>query len=324
MSSTAQIVFGGNPFQNEFFGDLEMKRQALEALHAEGVKEIDTASGYAASEANLGKLHAAELFTLHSKFTGDDPETPTEEKIIATALESLKKTGADQFGIYYIHAPDPRIPFKTLISAIHTLHQTGIINRFGLANFLPAQVEEVIRIANENNWIKPTVYQGPYSAITRRAETELFPILRRHGIAFYAYSPIAGGFLAKDPANLDPKDGGRWDASTWVGSIYHLLFNKPRMLQGLQVWGGIANDAGVGKAELACRWILFHSALRREAGDRIIIGANNVEQLRETLGFVGKGPLGVDWVERIERVWGTVQQDAPFDAFHDGILKWGR
>ncbi|KAL4860308.1 hypothetical protein BDV12DRAFT_210105 [Aspergillus spectabilis] len=321
MSSKVGVVFGGNALQDEFFGGLEMKKEALSLLHTEGIRNIDTASGYAASEENLGKLGAAKLYTLDTKFTGGTPETPTKETIIATANESLKKTGAKQFDVYYIHAPDPRVTFEVAIDAVNTLYHDGKIQRFGLANFLPPQVEEVIRVAKENNWITPTVYQGPYSAVARRSEKELFPILRKHGISFYAYSPIAGGFLAKDPEQLDPNDGGRWDSQTWVGNVFHVLYNKPSMLEGLKAWGDIAKESGLEKAELAYRWNLYNSALRGEYGDKIIIGSNNVEQLRETLGFLKKGPLSAEVVERIEGVWRIVEKDSPFDNFHDGILK---
>ena len=46
-----------------------------------------------------------------------------------------------------------------------------------------------------NNWVRPSVYQGMYSVVTRQVEEELLPCLRHHNIAFYAYSPLGGGIL---------------------------------------------------------------------------------------------------------------------------------
>ena len=46
-----------------------------------------------------------------------------------------------------------------------------------------------------NNWVRPSVYQGMYSLVTRQVEEELLPCLRYHNIAFYAYSPLGGGIL---------------------------------------------------------------------------------------------------------------------------------
>jgi aryl-alcohol dehydrogenase-like predicted oxidoreductase len=52
------------------------------------------------------------------------------------------------------------------------------------------------QVADSNGWIKPSVYQGNYSAIARASEEALFPVLRKHGVSFYAYSPLAMGMLA--------------------------------------------------------------------------------------------------------------------------------
>ena len=57
----------------------------------------------------------------------------------------------------------------------------------------------MLKICKENNYVLPTVYQGNYNAITRKNEDELFPLLKKEKISFYAYSPVAGGFFAIKP-----------------------------------------------------------------------------------------------------------------------------
>lgn len=42
------------------------------------------------------------------------------------------------------------------------------------------------------------MYQGLYNLVCRAGEAELFPVLRKHGISFYAYSPLGGSFLSGD------------------------------------------------------------------------------------------------------------------------------
>lgn len=37
-------------------------------------------------------------------------------------------------------------------------------------------------------YVKPTVLQGQYNLLARRGEADLLPVLRKHGIAYYAYS----------------------------------------------------------------------------------------------------------------------------------------
>jgi aflatoxin B1 aldehyde reductase len=38
-------------------------------------------------------------------------------------------------------------------------------------------------------------YQGLHNAIHRCVEGELLPCLRHYGVAFYAFNPLAGGYL---------------------------------------------------------------------------------------------------------------------------------
>jgi len=181
----------------------------------------------------------------------------------------------------------------------------------------------MVRIAKENNWVAPSVYQGNYSAVSRRPEKELFPILRKYGIAFYAYSPIAGGFLAKEPEQFEsgPTGTGRWDPTTFVGNVYHTLYNRPAIVEGLRQWNAISKESGIPKAELAYRWVVHNSALRGENGDKILIGPQDLKQLNEVLVFVKKGPLDEQVVKKIDEVWKVAEKDAPLDTWNDAMAK---
>lgn len=48
-------------------------------------------------------------------------------------------------------------------------------------------LEEFLDICEEKGFVKPSVFQGQYNAVCRRPEQDLMPLLRKHGIAFYAY-----------------------------------------------------------------------------------------------------------------------------------------
>jgi aflatoxin B1 aldehyde reductase len=69
-------------------------------------------------------------------------------------------------------------------------------------------VQQIVNICKEKNYVLPSVYQGNYNSITRRNEEELFPLLRRENISFYAYSPSAGGFFLQKP-DVKAAPGGR-------------------------------------------------------------------------------------------------------------------
>jgi aflatoxin B1 aldehyde reductase len=59
-------------------------------------------------------------------------------------------------------------------------------------------VAQAWEIAARRGWIRPSVYQGLYNAITRAVEPELFKCLGNYGIRFHAYNPLAGGAFAKN------------------------------------------------------------------------------------------------------------------------------
>ncbi|KAL4794020.1 NADP-dependent oxidoreductase domain-containing protein [Aspergillus venezuelensis] len=322
MSTPVELVFGSGTFQSEEdFEGHEARIEGLSVLQAEGIKYIDTALIYGTSEEILGRLGAAKNFVIDTKYPGGFGPVSSIEGIIAAANDSLKKLQTDQVDVYYLHSPDRRVPLEVSAEAINTLYEQGKIKRFGISNFLASEVDELVRIAKEKNWIAPSVYQGNYSAVARRAERELFPTLRKHGIQFYAYSPIAGGFLTKDVETLLKNAQGRWDPTNMIGALYHELYNRPTMLEGLKLWEAISQETGIPKVELAYRWVVHNSILSGEYGDRVIFGARNLVQLKETLGLAKKGPLDAEIVAKIQKVWELVEADAPLDNYNDGLLK---
>lgn len=228
-------------------------------------------------------------------------------------MDGMVDSPRSQVDVFYIHMPDRKKPFEPVLDGINELHKSGMFKRFGLSNFLAAEVEEVIRICQEKNYVLPTVYQGLYSAVARRQESELFPTLRKHGIAFYAYSPIAGGFLTKSRADFQEEGKVRWDPATFLGKLHNAIYNKPVMLEALDKWEKVAKEAGVSKAELAYRWVVHNSILNGDLGDAIVFGARNMEHLKATLASLKNGPLDKDVEEKIEGIWKMVEKDSPLN-----------
>ncbi|KAF5854883.1 hypothetical protein ETB97_010933, partial [Aspergillus alliaceus] len=88
------------------------------------------------------------------------------------------------------------------------------------------------------------------------------------------------------------------------------------MLEGLRLWGKIASEAEIPKAELAYRWVAYHSVLKGHYGDALIFGSRNGKQLQGTLAGLRNGPLEPEIVQRIELIWEKVKPDAPVDNFN--------
>jgi aflatoxin B1 aldehyde reductase len=189
--------------------------------------------------------------------------------------------------------------------------------QFGLSNYKPADVQKIYDIQSAKGSVVPSVFQGNYNAVSRHIESDLFPLLRKLKISFYAYSPIAGGFLVKSSAQLRVKDDqGRFGPNARTGNMYSSMYGKESLYAALDEWEHIANDAGISKAALAYRWIAYHSALKQEYGDGVIVGASKVEQLEETLKVIEDGPLDPKTAERANQIWKKVEHEAPLDNYH--------
>ena len=98
--------------------------------------------------------------------------------------------------------------------------------------------------------------------------------------------------------------------------MYNTMYGKESLYAALDEWDEIAREAEISKAALAYRWITYHSALKIENGDAIIIGASKILQLEETLKVVEDGPLDQKTVGRVEGIWKKVEHEAPLDNYN--------
>ena len=205
------------------------------------------------------------------------------------------------------------MPLESTLRAIAVLHRAGRFERFGLSNFSAEQVRAVHDHCSAHaseGYPLPTVYQASYSAAVRGSETTLFPTLRELGLSIQAYSPMAAGLLAKSAAYIE-EGQGKWDPATPTGKVYRDLYYKPSYVAMLHALDGIVAESGVSRVGLAYRWVRYHSALKGELGDEVILGASDAAQLEEAVGELEKGPL-LDGVARaVSDLWEGIKADAP-------------
>ncbi|KAF2106609.1 NADP-dependent oxidoreductase domain-containing protein [Lophiotrema nucula] len=319
---TITAVFGGaslNPYGA--FNNDETIKQAFDTLKKEGVKIIDTARLYEGSEETIGRVPGHEDFTIDTKLKGGfDLGSTSKARAIADAEDSLKKANVKQFDILYIHAPDKDTPVEELVESVQELYKKGLFKRFGLSNFDAKEVQEVYDAAKAKGYVLPSVYQGNYNPVARKPEAVLFPTLRKLGFAFYAYSPLAGGFLTKTKADLD-QGAGRFNDQA-VGGLYNKLYNKPAHREALAEWNDIAEQEGVSKAELAYRWVGYNSAVKEELGDAVIFGASKPSQIEQTAQWLKKGPISKEAAEKIDALWKKVEHEAAADNWD--VIKGGK
>jgi len=207
--------------------------------------------------------------------------------------------------MWYLHAPDRTTPYDITFKAINDLYKEGKFNRLGISNYAAWEVAQISELCDRYGWIKPTVYQGVYNGIHRLVEPELFPCLRKYGIAFYAFNPLAGGFLT-NRYNRDQQEheaGSRFDPKRNQGANYRNRYWKDEYFDALDIIRAAAKKHELTEAETALRWITHHSLLSKEHKDGIIIGASSAKQLDQNLADFEKGPLPEDVVAAYNEAW---------------------
>ena len=285
----------------------ESLRSFLSILQKHRVSELDTARVYngGKSEEALGQLPSAQKnFTIATKAPGFMPGSLAYENVIANCDASLKALKQDSIDLYYFHGPDRQTPLQESLRAMDDLHKDGKIKYFGISNYRADEVEQINDICSEEGYIKPTVYQGGFNGLFRGSETRLFPVLRKFGIAFYAYSPLGGGYFSKTSAQLrQPAEGSRMEQMKVFQQIY---VNETSLALHDKLQAACEKE-GVGMKEAALRWIMHHSILGEEDG--VILGASNGEQMEENLCACEGGPLSQELVNAFEETWKVWSDD---------------
>ena len=237
--------------------------------------------------------------------------THRPEHLREALRRSLASLKADKIDMWYLHAPDRSTPYEDTLREVNNLYKEGYFNRFGISNYAAWEVAQIVEIADRNGWIKPTAYQGVYNTLHRGVEPELFPCLRKYGLSFYEFNPLAGGFLTdryhRETKEGDYEEGSRFDPKRPQGQNYRSRYWKDEYFDALDIVRAAVSKHGISEAEAALRWITNHSLLKKEHGDAVIIGASSAKQLEENLANLEKGPLPEDILKAFDEAWAKVK-----------------
>ena len=126
------------------------------------------------------------------------------------------------------------------------------------------------------------------------------------------HSPSAGGFFSgKVTRQSVQNSGSRWDTETFLGKIYQSDYFKEEIFDAASQVVDSATRAGLTGHGVALRWTLYHSILKPEFGDAIIVGCSSIGQMEQNLEYISQGPLPKHLVEELEAVWRSVEKTAP-------------
>jgi aryl-alcohol dehydrogenase-like predicted oxidoreductase len=250
--------FGGVGSSPAFFGQGLSEDDAfalMDTAWAIGIDHFDTADAYGGgrSETAIGHWMAARGVrpTLTTKTYnpmvegGDHGLAP--ERIERQLAASLERLGVEQVELYLAHEFDPDVPLDQTLDTFEEQRQTGRIRAYGGSNFDVSQLDQALEVG------RPVAVQNSYSLMEHRDQTELVPLCNARGIAYIAFSPLAGGWLTgKYRAGEEFPAGSRM---TQRPEPYE-VFRSERTFRALDRLREIAKARRISMAGLALAWLL--------------------------------------------------------------------
>jgi aryl-alcohol dehydrogenase-like predicted oxidoreductase len=267
--------FGGIGSAPAFFGQGESEEEAfaiMDAAWAGGITWFDTADAYGGgrSEQAIGSW---------IRRTGNRPRLTTKtynpmdsgadsglapDRILRQIESSLGRLCVDRVDLYLAHEYDPETPLAETFTAFERLLEEGTIGAYGVSNFSAAQLEEALRHG------RPALIQNEYSLLARGDEEEVLPLCAERGVAYQAFSPLAGGWLTGKYRRGQPHPEG---SRMTLRPDPYLHLDDERIYRGLER----LHERGDGAA-LAIAWVLAHPYV-----SGAVIGPRRPEQLEPAL-----------------------------------------
>jgi aryl-alcohol dehydrogenase-like predicted oxidoreductase len=250
--------FGGIGSAPEFFGQGESELEAFEIMDAawgRGITAFDTADAYGGgrSETSVGRWIGARgrrpvLTTkTYNPMASRADHGLSRGRIERQIESSLERLGIDRVELYLAHDFDPETPLVEMVEAFESLVERGLVRAWGVSNFDADQLQATLALG------RPAVVQNSLSLLERGDERRVLPMCVEHGIAYEAFSPLAGGWLAGRYRRGEPAPAGSRMASR-PEPYEHLRTDA--VFSALERLAETAREREADVAALAIAWVL--------------------------------------------------------------------
>jgi aryl-alcohol dehydrogenase-like predicted oxidoreductase len=272
--------FGGIGSAPEFFGQGLTQDQAFELMDAaweSGIGWFDTADAYGGgrSERAIGRWMASRgvrprltTKTFNPMEAGADHGLKPD-RIARQLRSSLDRLDVGHVDLYLAHEYDPDVPLAESFGAFGAAQAGGLIGAYGVSNFDAPQLTAALVSSRAAD--APQAVQNSYSLLARQDERELLPLCAGRGVAYLAFSPLAGGWLTGKYRRGVPYPAASRMAQR--PEPYREFVTDPTF-DALDRLQAIAASRGTSLAGLALGWLL--------AGDRVaqvVVGPGRPEHL---------------------------------------------
>lgn len=168
-----------------------------EALRA-GYRHIDTASSYG-NETEVGEVIRDSGLPRDNVFitTKVWPDRLSDDEMLASAEESLKKLGVDQVDLFMIHWPYPEVTVRDMIRALNRVKARGLTRHIGVSNFTAPLMDAAWAMTDAPLVANQCEYHPMMD------QTPVLEACRKHGTALVAYMPLGRREVLQIPVLAD-------------------------------------------------------------------------------------------------------------------------
>lgn len=292
------------------FGSVDPLATQKEILHQAfdlGITYFDLANNYGpvpgSAEENFGRIMADDMkpyrdeMVIASKagyymWPGPYGDWGSRKSIIASANQSLQRTGLDYFDIFYTHRPDPNTPVEETAEALDQLVREGKALYIGISNYSGAQTKAIAAIFKE---LKTPfiIHQPRYNMFDRHIEQDLFPVLRAENKAAVSFSSLAQGLLTDRYLHGIPKDSRV--AKSTIPFLHEDQVEKT--LSTVKQLNAIAANRGQSLAQMALAW-----NLREPEIASVLIGASRPSQVVDNVQALAHLAFTADELHQIDTI----------------------
>jgi voltage-dependent potassium channel beta subunit len=267
-----------------------LARECLGTAFDAGVNFFDNAEAYAGGESEriMGQAIAElgwdrQSYVVSTKvFWGLRDEVnmrnTLNRKYLFQAIDgSLERFGLDFVDLLYCHRPDRKTPIEETVWAMSDIISSGKALYWGTSEWTGAEIRAAWDIADRHHLHKPVVEQPQYNLFERqKVEQDYLRLYDDIGLGLTTWSPLASGLLTGKYLDGIP-EGSRaaLPGYEWLKG----MLTDPTKNAIVRDLAAIAARLGVTTGQLAIAWCVSNRHV-----SSVILGASNVDQVRENLG----------------------------------------
>ncbi len=241
----------------------ETVSKIIKAAHEGGINCLDTAAGYGDSEELIGRalteLKLSDKMLIISKVAKVSQQNSSfadaEKFIFDSVKNSLRRLRIDRLAACLFHVESD----LQYLEILRKLEDSGLVGGAGVSLDTNTHCTEVI--TNKLQYL-----QLPYNIFDRRFDEFFAALPRSGGPNIFARSAYLQGLLLMPEEKIKPP----------LTSIIPVR----RKIEAL------GNEAGLAMPEICLRFVISNPRI-----SSVLVGVDNIEQLKQNLAIIEQGPL---------------------------------